>query len=140
MKRLTKEVIKPDFLRFKTLALWTNLTDEDRGKLAGKWLPKNKNYTRFDKDYKIIGGPKTCPFTFDNTFILWNGDVAICCADFEGDYVVGNVFREPFKKIFRNEKYMKIRKKILNKQLPICKGCDLTDEEHTGEIIEYKNL
>jgi len=137
MERLARDVIKPDSLNFKTMALWTGMTHKDRAKTAKKWLPKKWGLTRFDNSHKTVGSPKICPFTFDNTVILWNGDVAVCCLDYDGSYVLGNVFEKPFKDIFRSKKYMRIRKKILKKELPICRDCDLTDEEHGGKRIEF---
>jgi len=59
--------------------------------------------------------------------ILWNGDVVPCCYDFNGEYVIGNVFKNGVKEIWQSTSYNSLRK--LNKDhkitsIPICKRCD----------------
>lgn len=139
MKELAKE-IKPDYLYFKSMALWTSLTGDDKQKLSKEWLTTNDKFKRYDENLNVLGSPSICPFIFDKSVILWNGDVALCCLDFEGKYVFGNVFKEPFVKIYRNKILPQLRKQILEKKLTICKDCDLTDAEHSGEMISYNDF
>ncbi len=135
IKELAKK-IKTDYLLLKSTALWVTLTKNDKKKLAKKWLPKK--YLRYDNNLNIKGSPQVCPFLFDNFLILWNGDISLCCLDFEGKFVLGNIFKEPFKKIFRNKKYTQIRRLILNKKLEFCNDCELTNMKFTGERIKIK--
>lgn len=134
MKKLAKE-IKPDYLFFKSIALWSNITGEDRDDLANSWLPKGDKFSRFRGEIEIQGKPKVCPFVFDNSIIFWNGDIALCCFDFEGQYILGNVFKTEFKKVFKSEKFKKMRKLVLEKKIPMCKDCELTNEQYVGQKI-----
>jgi radical SAM protein with 4Fe4S-binding SPASM domain len=80
--------------------------------------------------YRHMGGgsavkPPWCSFSFHETEILWNGDVTTCCYDYDGDYVIGNVFSGGgFKKIWKSRKYRDVRRKIVKQELEICKVCD----------------
>ena len=80
--------------------------------------------------HKYKGGgralkPPWCSFSFHETEILWNGDVTTCCYDYDGNYVVGNVFSDGgFKKVWKSKKYRDIRRKIVKQELEICAACD----------------
>lgn len=49
------------------------------------WIGTGKN----KHEYKI-----PCGFLEDSVAIYWNGDVPVCCADLNGDTVIGNVFKD----------------------------------------------
>lgn len=106
---------------------------------AKKFLPKDQKYSRYIlKEDKLIykDKPLSCPWIF-RTVILWNGDVAVCCTDLEGEVIVGNVFKEgSFDKIWRSEKYDKTRKLILSRRLKICKNCNIGDNP-IKEVIKF---
>ena len=59
--------------------------------------------------------------------ILWNGDVVPCCYDFNGEYILGNVFTEGIKGVWENKKYHNLRsmnKKHRLTSIPMCAKCD----------------
>lgn len=141
MKQIAKDILKPDKLLLKSTALWTNLNKCEKKDLAKDWLPKNKKFWRYDDNLNIKGKRKSkylsCSFLFDQTLILWNGDVVLCCLDFEGQYKIGNIFEEPYKKIFKSKRFNDLRKKIYTKQLKFCDECDLPNQVTIGESIYY---
>lgn len=110
---------------------------------AKKFLPENQRYSRYVlKEDKLIykDRPLSCPWIF-RTVILWNGDVAVCCTDLEGEVIVGNIFKEgSFDKIWRSKKYDKIRKLILKRELKICKNCNIGDNPIKEAIKFNKNI
>jgi radical SAM protein with 4Fe4S-binding SPASM domain len=65
---------------------------------------------------------KICPFLWKQAIINWNGDVAPCCIP--GHPVMGNVKKKPLRKIWNNELYLEMRKR-LNTDNPFecCKHC-----------------
>ena len=139
MRELAKD-IGCDYLFFKSPALWTTLTNDDREELAEKWLPSDKRYWRYDKNLEIKDPVKLCPFVFDKIVVLWNGDVCLCCMDFEGQFIFGNVFNEKVEDIFKSDKFQKIRKMIVENKLGFCKECDLVNAKTFGEKVPYKDL
>jgi radical SAM protein with 4Fe4S-binding SPASM domain len=60
--------------------------------------------------------------------INWKGDVLLCCQDFYGEYVMGNVNADSLQTIWNNDKFRKYREKLSKGQrrmIPICKYCDI---------------
>lgn len=110
---------------------------------AKNFLPQNQKYSRYIlKENKLIykDRPLSCSWIF-RTVILWNGDVAVCCTDLEGEVIVGNVLKEgSFDKIWRSEKYNKIRKLILSRKLKICKNCNIGDNPIKEAVKFNKNI
>jgi MoaA/NifB/PqqE/SkfB family radical SAM enzyme len=122
-----------DKIKFKTLAV--SLGSEFlKGKdFQRNFLPKNKNYWRKGQDILI------CPAIWQ-TVILANGDVSICCNDYYGKYIAGNILEENnFKKVVYGKKYNILRRKILKKKLAICKACSMTGEYWISEISRAFN-
>jgi radical SAM protein with 4Fe4S-binding SPASM domain len=62
-----------------------------------------------------------------NTFtILWNGDVALCCLDYNGQVILGNVEQGGIAHIWHGERLKEIRECHVNADLegiPICRNC-----------------
>ncbi len=109
-------------------------------KNARDFLPQNPKYSRYVlSNGKLINKdkPLSCPWIW-RSVVLWNGDVAICCVDLDGQVVVGNVFKEQgFERIWQSDRYQSIRRKILKKELTICQNCSLGDNP-VKEIIKFK--
>lgn len=104
----------------KSLCLNEHFLDKegvDRLKL--KYLPSynfRKHYIDSKKDRPNCSMPHL-------PVVLWDGSLSICCYDFKGDYIVGNLIRERLKTICERETYRRLLKQIYNKQLPLCKRC-----------------
>lgn len=116
MKKLAQD-IGADELCFKSASLnigCSEILEKEILANADNFLPKNPKYSRYAiEEGKLINKDKpiSCPWIFRAT-ILWNGDVVICCANLEGNVIIGNIFEEGgFKKIWRSKKYQQFRKK-----------------------------
>jgi radical SAM protein with 4Fe4S-binding SPASM domain len=141
IKKLAQDV-GADELDLKSVSLnigCSEILEKDVIANAKNFLPQNPKYSRYflEKD-KLINKdrPLSCPWIFRAT-ILWNGDLVICCADFEGDVMIGNVFNEgSFEKIWRSKKYHNLRKKVLRHELGVCKNCSMGDNP-IKEIIRF---
>ena len=126
-----------DNLNLKTVSLGSWVDVDKRRRLAKKWLPSNQRYSRYeirDEAPQVKSKPKICGW-IRQSVILWNGDVTVCCYDFNGELVVGNIFKEPFRKIWNSARYKKIRKAVVRKELELCKKCAAPLEY--GEIIRF---
>ncbi|MDD4994897.1 MAG: radical SAM/SPASM domain-containing protein [Patescibacteria group bacterium] len=131
-----------DALWFKSASFNIGSTAELQEKLlanALEFLPtdlKNSRYRLKEGRLVNIDKPKTCPWIW-RSVILWNGDVGVCCTDLEGSIVVGNVFEErSFNKIWQSDKYAKIRRAVIEQELPVCKNCSIANKP----IIKAINL
>jgi radical SAM protein with 4Fe4S-binding SPASM domain len=69
-----------------------------------------------------------CHLPFCHMNILFNGDVIICCHDWNRATVVGNVRTSSLREIWNSEKMNETRRLILRKryeQLDSCRGCSI---------------
>jgi hypothetical protein len=58
--------------------------------------------------------------------ILWDGRVSLCCADFDGRTVLGDLNTSTIQEIWNAEPYRAVRREHLNSGGPdICRACDL---------------
>jgi radical SAM protein with 4Fe4S-binding SPASM domain len=71
---------------------------------------------------------QTCPLPFARMSVLFNGDVLICCQDWQRKIIVGNAGRQSLQDIWTGEAYERLRRKLIQKQyssIPTCSGCSV---------------
>ncbi len=79
----------------------------------------------------VIGGHKLddvpdtyCPAPHDQFVILWNGDVASCCTDYEGRTKTANVFASSVEAVWRSEtRANRLRDMVEGRLLDVCARC-----------------
>lgn len=71
-----------------------------------------------------------CDRLMSQAYILWNGDVVLCCVDWERTTVLGNVTQQSVKDVWRGEAYTTYRQNYLagNIRGTLCEGCQVQDE------------
>jgi len=69
--------------------------------------------------------PALCNWAFQSV-ILYNGDVAMCCFDYDGRTVVGNAFEEGFYRIWKSDRYRAVRRGIVQQKIRLCRECDFS--------------
>jgi len=58
--------------------------------------------------------------------VLWDGRVSLCCADFDGRVVLGDVQTSSIREIWESDAYRRVRREHLESGGPeICHACDL---------------
>jgi len=99
---------------------------EDR-KSNLKYLPKNSNYTRYKtfeaKEISDIYKSDHCMWAWENLVINSNGDIALCCHDFNADTGLGNILKD--NNWWDNENRRKLQARIKNKKNALCKHCNI---------------
>jgi radical SAM protein with 4Fe4S-binding SPASM domain len=68
----------------------------------------------------------TCPFPFQYMCVLFNGDVLLCCNDWNRRVIVGNAKEEPLRQIWTSSRMNHIRQLLLegrSEDIPSCRGC-----------------
>ncbi len=58
----------------------------------------------------LLSCNSVCSAPFDDVVILWNGDVVLCCYDYDGFNIIGNVKDASLLDIWRDEKVEALRK------------------------------
>ena len=104
--------------------------DPDFQKLAEELIPRdtllNRNCVKKNGLFvNEAAVPNSCNSIEHYMVINSNGDVTPCCNDPFSFHIMGNIFREDLKDIWRNEKYQNLRRKIYTdrKNLPVCGTC-----------------
>jgi len=66
-----------------------------------------------------------CMALWRDGIVLWNGDLVLCCMDYDGKMVLGNLNKEKLKDIWNSEAVRKLRKEHSdnNYDNPLCKEC-----------------
>lgn len=71
-----------------------------------------------------------CHRLWSSVTVLWDGRVALCCLDYEGDYVLGDMNEISLKELVNSETYVQIRKNHLEgKFLAKCASCDMPKQK-----------
>ncbi|MEK6906369.1 MAG: radical SAM protein [Nanoarchaeota archaeon] len=117
--------IKVDYFTIKTVGIMDVFLKKD----IKKYLPSNPNLARYvikkNKENRKHKVRNMCDTMYEESTILWNGDVVVCCNDAKGKHKFGNVFKEPFIKIWKNKEYVNFRRQILKRKssITMCKDC-----------------
>jgi len=69
-----------------------------------------------------------CTIPYWRAWILWNGDMVLCCVDWERTQVFGNIHEQSIKDIWNGEAYRKYRQRMKNRDLAgtLCEHCQGT--------------
>jgi radical SAM protein with 4Fe4S-binding SPASM domain len=72
--------------------------------------------------------------------INWDGSLSPCCFDNENLFDLGNVFESSFKKVWNNEKFISLRKKLLRDKslIPMCAKCSVNFYEDINKEVSLK--
>jgi len=58
--------------------------------------------------------------------VLWDGRVSLCCADFDGHTILGDLNTQSIQDIWNNDAYRAVRREHLESGGPdVCRACDL---------------
>lgn len=91
-----------------------------------------------DTDLRIGSNKKVnsfslCKKLWRDIEIYWDGDVPICCRDYNGEQLVGNVRNQSVESIWKNEKFSNLRRTHLSlvkiKDLSPCNRCSETKRD-----------
>jgi len=98
--------------------------------MAKELLPDDLALSRFyrkeDGTFALRGEiTNYCSKIFQSAVINSDGTVVPCCYDLYSRYIMGNIFKEDLKKIWRNTKYKRFRRQVLTnrRSIPMCNIC-----------------
>ncbi len=104
---------------------WTPL--ENRGgnvQAASKFAPKQREMKRF----------ANCTRLFKQGYVMFNGDMVLCCTDYTRKVVLGNVENSSIKEIWNSGKALALRRLYaegMMDEIPLCRDCEISDS--TGD-------
>lgn len=133
MDRITAwaKKIGADAINFKSLSLGSSTTKEQKKKYA-YLLPIRLEFQRKTSSvYKTL-----CSWPRDNAVVYWNGDLGLCCIDFDSEIKLPNIKEKGFIKTFMSDEAVKKRKLGLQKRFALCKRCSLANADFMGINIQ----
>jgi radical SAM protein with 4Fe4S-binding SPASM domain len=112
-----------DRVTFKNCGI--DLKVEKFRKQMNEFLPVNHQNYIVTKLQDTSGTPPPCEWIWKTGVVLANGDVVPCCADWDGQFVMGNINQRKLKKIWRCSKFTRFRHQVATRRnsLEICRGC-----------------
>ena len=104
--------------------------NQDRLKLVSRIFHNVTGYLDDILENKKAGAAdyNLCPYPWTSMVIASNGDVVACCRDLRHKTVLGNLFEQNARDIWRGEKYQRLRQSLVDQDLDsigACSGCDL---------------
>jgi radical SAM protein with 4Fe4S-binding SPASM domain len=88
------------------------------------WIPDNPKYSAYDKEeLKTRKQLQTCRKLWQEISINWDGKVFPCCAVYGEGRNFGDASKQPIKEIWNNNYFIRARKEVLNKRLPVNTIC-----------------
>ncbi len=100
---------------------WTPL--ENRGgniAIAHDLAPQTKPMKRF----------ATCTRLFKQAYIMFNGDMVLCCTDYTRQVVLGNITDSSIAEVWNSRKALNIRRLYSEgfmDKIPLCRTCEISD-------------
>jgi len=83
--------------------------------------------TRVGNDYDLQTREETvfCPHPFEDVGILWNGDVTLCCMDYDAQLKVGNVLDTSIETVLQSKAAQDLRSSMLGHRplASVCQTC-----------------
>ncbi len=126
------EKIGADNINFKSLSLGSH-TSEERKNEYKYLLPKKREYRR-----KISDINKTlCTAVLNTAVIYWNGDLGLCCIDYNNVVKMPNIKEKSFLKIYLSKEIIKKRKAGFRKKFILCKKCPLSNADFMGINVNF---
>jgi radical SAM protein with 4Fe4S-binding SPASM domain len=78
---------------------------------------------------------KLCPYPWTSFHVTWDGDVVACGRNTLGKTVLGNIFKQKITEIWRGEKFVSMRRALIEKRvndLECCMECDMPYSASSG--------
>lgn len=76
---------------------------------------------------KSLAHASTCFFLGQGLSIYWNGDATVCCGDYNGEYILGNITNKSINELLDSPILHHIKESIKSnnlKHLPLCNTCE----------------
>lgn len=125
--------IGADGINLKSISLGSFTTDDVKEKYK-YLLPKNRDFLR-----KTSTINKTvCQLTLNQAVIFWNGDLGLCCIDFNGMVNLPNIKEKGFIKTYFSDEVVRVRKKGFQKKFGLCQKCELNNADFVSVSKRFR--
>lgn len=136
LQNLVREIIgkRPDLKRNRP-GLGTMLRSESRDKIQREISIDNKTWWQVDTQENWAGNipgalakplQKSCIRPFNQLYVHFNGNAVLCCCDWKGEVVFGNLLEKSLSEVWYGPVAAKYREKLARKdrRLKLCAVCN----------------
>jgi MoaA/NifB/PqqE/SkfB family radical SAM enzyme len=143
--------------RLKRPRLWITMVDTDiidARKAVAYWKSRgvSSRYTRLENRGGNIADADSfsrshqmqyfsaCTRLFKQMYIMFNGDVVLCCTDYTRKHVLGNVRDRSLYEVWNGEEAVSARRRFLEgrfPELPLCGECRIDEEVEVAEEVGF---
>jgi MoaA/NifB/PqqE/SkfB family radical SAM enzyme len=127
------EAIGADELNFKSLSLGS-YTSEDIRKKYQYLLPLNPKFRRRQSQLQKT----VCLGPLRTAVVFWNGDLGLCCVDFDNILKMPNIKKNGFLETFKSKEAILKRRKGFKMNLGLCQKCSLRHGDYLGVNFKLK--
>lgn len=78
-----------------------------------------------------------CYFLWNFISVMWDGKVQICCMDYDGSHVIGDLNRENVESIWNGEEleqFRKLHRNLKQETVGICRTCSLPGKKYFSKL------
>jgi MoaA/NifB/PqqE/SkfB family radical SAM enzyme len=123
-----------DRIRFKTFSIGSHSTPEQKREFS-RFLPKKKEFLR----HPVAKTRTLCSVPLTQAVVFWNGDLGLCCIDYDQMIQLPSVEKVGFLKSYRSKEAAQARRKGFLKQFDICKGCSFSNADNMGFKVDLRD-
>jgi len=122
-----------DQIRFKTFSIGSYTTEQEKQEFS-RFLPTREDLRRHPTGIQRA----TCTAPLHQTVVFWNGDLGLCCIDYDQMVQLPNIGEGGFLRAYLSDEAARARRKGYLKQFDICKGCSYSNAENMGMKIDLR--
>jgi MoaA/NifB/PqqE/SkfB family radical SAM enzyme len=122
-----------DQVRFKTFSLGS-YTDDDQQHDYAFLVPKNPELQRHQTETVNL----TCDVPLYQTVVFWNGDLGLCCIDYDQMIKLPNVDEIGFVKAYLSDEAARARRNGFSKSFSICQSCSYSNADNMGFKLDLR--
>jgi MoaA/NifB/PqqE/SkfB family radical SAM enzyme len=122
-----------DRIRFKTFSIGSYTNEEEKREYS-RFLPTKKELLRHPTGTER----SLCNIPLFQSLVFWNGDLGLCCIDYDQMIQLPNIGQGGFMKAYLSKEALKARKRGFLKSFEICKGCSFSNAENLGFKVDLR--
>jgi MoaA/NifB/PqqE/SkfB family radical SAM enzyme len=123
-----------DKVRLKTFSLGSHTSTEMRAAYS-HFLPESRALRRHADARESI----LCSVPRSQTVVFWNGDLGLCCIDYDQIIQLPNVKKAGFLSAFRSDEAARARRRGFAKQFKICQSCSYSNADKLGFMVDLRS-
>ena len=127
------EEIGADNVNLKSLSMGSYTTKEIKEKYSYLLPTDEKLQRKQSKIYKTV-----CTTPIKQALVYWNGDLGLCCVDFDNVVKMPNIKEKGFLKTLFSLEVIEKRRLGFQKSFSLCKKCSLGNADYMGINVDFK--